>query len=143
MLKLYTLAQCSTCRDAVKWLRARGVTFDERAIRETPPTVAELRTMLAAYDGQLRRIFNTSGIEYRAQKLGDRLDSLSEAEALKLLAGNGSLVKRTAWRPWASIQRSGPCYLERRSAEDLSGETAETGVRGIDLCFLRPLAQAL
>lgn len=94
MLKLYTLAQCSTCRDAVKWLRARGVAFDERAIRETPPTVAELRTMLAAYDGQLRRIFNTSGIEYRAQKLGEKLDTLSTAEALQLLASNGSLVKR-------------------------------------------------
>ena len=94
MLKLYTLAQCSTCRNAVKWLQARGVAFEERAIRETPPTVAELRTMLKAYDGQLRRIFNTSGIEYRAQKLGEKLDTLTEVEALKLLAGNGSLVKR-------------------------------------------------
>jgi len=94
MTRVYTLAQCSTCRDAVKWLKARGVAFEERAIRETPPTVAELRTMLAAYGGQRRRIFNTSGIEYRAQKIGEKLDALTEAEALALLAGNGSLVKR-------------------------------------------------
>ena len=94
MLKVYTLKQCSTCKDATKWLRARGVAFEEQAIRETPPTRAELKTMLAAYDGQIRRLFNTSGIEYRAQKLAEKLPALSESEALGLLAGNGSLVKR-------------------------------------------------
>ena len=40
---IYTLANCSTCRDATKWLRARAVAFEEKAIRETPPTLAELR----------------------------------------------------------------------------------------------------
>lgn len=93
-MKVYTLAKCSTCREAVKWLRARGVAFEERAIRETPPTLTELRAMLAAQGGQMRRLFNTSGIEYRAQGLAEKLDGLAEAEALKLLASNGSLVKR-------------------------------------------------
>lgn len=93
-LKIYTLAQCSTCRDATKWLRAQGLVFEERAIRETPPTPAELRAMLAACDGNLRRLFNSSGIEYRAQKLAEKLPSMSESEQLALLAGNGRLVKR-------------------------------------------------
>ena len=52
---------------------ARGVPFDERAIRETPPTLTELRTMLAAYDGNLRKLFNSSGIEYRALKLAEKV----------------------------------------------------------------------
>ena len=94
MLKIYTLAQCSTCRDATAWLRTHQLAFDERAIRETPPTAAELRTMLAAYDGNLRKLFNSSGLEYRAQKLGEKLPGMSEAAALALLAGNGRLVKR-------------------------------------------------
>lgn len=93
-MKVYTLKQCSTCRDATKWLRGRGVEFEEKAIRETPPTLKELKAMLAAQDGQVRRLFNTSGIEYRAQKLAEKLPKLSESEALALLAGNGSLVKR-------------------------------------------------
>lgn len=93
-VKIYTLAQCSTCRDATKWLRARGVAFDEHAIRETPPTLSELRTMLAAHAGNIRKLFNSSGIEYRAQKLADKLPAMSETDQLKLLAGNGSLVKR-------------------------------------------------
>ena len=94
MLKIYTLAQCSTCKDATKWLRARGVAFEERAIRETPPTLSELRAVLAAYGGNLRKLFNSSGIEYRALKMADKLPKLSEVEQLALLAGNGSLVKR-------------------------------------------------
>lgn len=94
MLKVYTLKQCSTCKDATKWLRARGVGFEERAIRETPPTPAELRAMLAAQGGQLRKLFNSSGIEYRALKMAEKLPAMTEAEALALLAQNGSLVKR-------------------------------------------------
>lgn len=94
VLKIYTYANCDTCRRAVKWLRAQGITFDEHPIRETPPTPAELRTMLAAYDGELRRLFNTSGKDYRDQKLGEKLSGMSESAALALLAGNGNLVKR-------------------------------------------------
>ena len=93
-LKVYTYANCDTCRRAVKWLRAQGLAFDERPIRETPPTPAELRTMLAAQGGELRRLFNTSGKDYREQKLGEKLPALGEAAALALLAGNGNLVKR-------------------------------------------------
>jgi arsenate reductase len=90
----YTYANCSTCRDAVKWLRAHGVKFTEKAIYETPPAVPELRRMLGFQDGNLRRLFNTSGLEYRALGLADRWPAMNEAEALALLAGNGRLVKR-------------------------------------------------
>ena len=93
-LTVYTLAQCSTSRAAVKWLAARGVKFVEKPIRETPPSVAELRTMLADEPGGLRRLFNSSGLEYRALGLAQKLPLMTEVEALSLLAGNGSLVKR-------------------------------------------------
>jgi arsenate reductase len=94
MLTVYTYAKCSTCRAATKWLREQGVPFEERPIRETPPSLAELRRMLAARDGELRRLFNTSGADYREQRLGEKLPELSADEALALLAGNGNLVKR-------------------------------------------------
>lgn len=93
-LKIYTYANCDTCRRAVKWLAAQGLAFDERPIRETPPTPAELRAMLKAQDGELRKLFNTSGRDYREQKLGEKLPALGEAQALALLAANGNLVKR-------------------------------------------------
>ncbi len=91
---VYTLAKCSTCRDAVRWLQAHDVALVEKPIRETPPGLPELKVMLAAYGGDLRRLFNTSGLEYRALGLAQKLPQLDEAEALRLLAGNGMLVKR-------------------------------------------------
>lgn len=93
-VKLYVLANCDTCRRAAKWLRTRDVAFSEHAIRETPPTIAELRAMLAAYDGELRKLFNTAGQDYRAMNLTEKLPAMSVDEALQLLAGNGNLVKR-------------------------------------------------
>ena len=93
-LKVYTLANCDTCRKATKWLRAQGVAFEERAIRETPPTAAELRAALAAHGGEVRRLCNTAGREYRELKLGERIDAMTPGEVVTQLAGNGSLVKR-------------------------------------------------
>ena len=102
MLKLYAYQGCSTCRNAIKWLRAHDVAFEELAIRETPPTVKELKAMLAAR-GDLRLLFNTSGTDYRALGLKDKLPTMSEAEALELLSTNGNLVKR----PFAINEKAG------------------------------------
>lgn len=94
MLKLYTLANCDTCRRAAKWLRTHDISFEEHAIRDTPPTTGELRTMLAAQGGEVRKLFNTSGRDYREMKLGGELPGLTPSAVIALLAGNGNLVKR-------------------------------------------------
>jgi arsenate reductase len=94
MLKLYAYANCDSCRRAARWLREAGHAFTEVPIRETPPTPAELRTVLAALDGDLRRLCNTSGRDYRARGLSAQLPTLSVDEALALLSGNGNLIKR-------------------------------------------------
>lgn len=91
---VYTLRNCDTCRRAVKWLQARELAVVEKPIRETPPGPAELGAMLAAYGGELRLLCNTSGRDYRELKLGEKLTAMTQAEALRLLAGNGNLVKR-------------------------------------------------
>ena len=64
-----------------------------KAIRETPPTSAELETALKAL-GDLRKIFNTSGMDYRAMGLKDQLPGMTQAAAFELLGKNGNLVKR-------------------------------------------------
>jgi Spx/MgsR family transcriptional regulator len=94
MLKLYAYQGCSTCRNAIKWLKSHDIPFQEAAIRETPPKIAELKAMLAARGGELRALFNTSGMDYRAMALKDKLPSMSTDDALKLLSENGNLVKR-------------------------------------------------
>ncbi|OJV02913.1 MAG: ArsC family transcriptional regulator [Verrucomicrobia bacterium 61-8] len=94
ILKAYTYAGCGTCKKAVRFLRDRGVAFEEIPIREHPPTLAELKGALQAFRGEIRRLFNTSGRDYKEMELSKKLPTLSESAALSLLAGNGNLVKR-------------------------------------------------
>ncbi len=92
-VRVYEYEKCSTCRQALKFLDARKIAYEAVPIVETPPTLAELKTMLK-YAGDIRRLFNTSGVVYREMGLGDKLKTMSEAEALALLAKHGKLVKR-------------------------------------------------
>lgn len=93
-LLVYAYKNCDSCRKAARWLAAQGLAFEERPIRDTPPSVGELRAMLAHLGGERRRLCNTSGGDYRAEKLGDVVDSLPEADFLARLAANGNLIKR-------------------------------------------------
>ncbi len=93
-MKIYTYKNCDTCRKALKWLDARGKGYELKAIRKTPPTVKELQSMLDAYNGEIRKLFNSSGRDYKALNIKDKLPELTSAQALDLLAGNGNLIKR-------------------------------------------------
>lgn len=90
----YLHPTCSTCEGARRWLAARGVDFTEKDIRETAPTIAELRAMTAAHGGERKKLLNTSGIEYRKQGLAAKLPGMDDAEAFALLRTNGMFVKR-------------------------------------------------
>jgi len=93
-MKIYTYKNCGTCKKATKWLDAQGITYEELPVRDTPPSVDELRVMLAHQNGELRKLFNTAGGDYRELNLKDKLPSMSETEAIELLASRGNLVKR-------------------------------------------------
>ena len=93
-LKIYTYANCGTCRKALQYLAAKGVDCRVIPIREQPPSRTELRRMLHIYDGNIRKLFNTSGHDYQKLNLKERLPGLNTDEAVELLAGNGNLVKR-------------------------------------------------
>lgn len=86
--------KCSTCQKARKWLEEQGISFDERDIKQNNPTVEELRTWYARSGLPLKRFFNTSGMQYKAMGLKDKLPDMSEEEQLALLATDGMLVKR-------------------------------------------------
>lgn len=94
MTRIYTYQNCDTCRKATRWLTAHAIAHQVIPIRETPPSIAELTTALQANGGDLRKLFNTSGADYRALDPAKRPPALSAAEAFELLASNGNLVKR-------------------------------------------------
>ncbi|MDR0854708.1 MAG: arsenate reductase family protein [Clostridiales Family XIII bacterium] len=86
--------KCSTCAKARTWLEERAIDFDVRDIKGDNPSYAELKKWYKASGLPLKRFFNTSGLQYRALELKDKLPAMSEDEQLKLLATDGMLVKR-------------------------------------------------
>ncbi|MBW0433155.1 ArsC family transcriptional regulator [Leptospira yasudae] len=93
-LKVYQYQNCSTCRNALKFLSGKKVELEVLPIRETPPKKTELKTMLKYVGNESKKLFNTSGGDYKEMGLKDKLGSMSVDEQLELLSKNGNLVKR-------------------------------------------------
>lgn len=93
-IKIYSYPKCSTCRKAIKFLENAGVAFETLDITVNPPSRSELANMLENSGGDLRKLFNTSGLVYRELQLSAKLPTMSTEDAMKLLASNGKLVKR-------------------------------------------------
>ena len=86
--------KCTTCQKAAKWLEAQGKAFTYRNIKEENPSEEELRRWHAVSGLPLKKFFNTSGLQYKALGLKDKLPAMSEDEQFALLASDGMLVKR-------------------------------------------------
>ena len=85
---------CSTCKKAKKWLDDHGIAYTDRHIKENNPSYEELKNWYTVSGLPLKKFFNTSGLQYRALELKDKLPTMSEEEQLRLLATDGMLVKR-------------------------------------------------
>ena len=86
--------KCSTCQKAKAWLDQRGISYDLRDIKLNNPTTEELTAWYQKSGLPLKKFFNTSGLQYKALGLKDKLPEMSEADQLALLATDGMLVKR-------------------------------------------------
>ena len=86
--------KCSTCQKAKKWLDDRGIEVETRDIKLENPTAEELERWWKISGLPLKRFFNTSGLQYKALGLKEKLPNMSEQEQLALLATDGMLVKR-------------------------------------------------
>lgn len=94
MLLFICYPKCSTCQRARKWLEEKGIECEERDIKTQNPTYAELKRWHTQSGLPLRSFFNTSGQQYRALALKDKLPEMDEEAQLALLATDGMLVKR-------------------------------------------------
>ena len=86
--------KCTTCQKAKAFLDERGVSYEARDIKLENPTAAELRAWWEKSGLPLKKFFNTSGLQYKALGLKDKLPGMSEDEQLALLATDGMRVKR-------------------------------------------------
>ena len=86
--------KCTTCQKAKKWLDDHQIAYDLRDIKLDNPTAEELTAWYQKSGLPLKKFFNTSGLQYKALGLKEKLPAMSEAEQLALLATDGMLVKR-------------------------------------------------
>lgn len=86
--------KCTTCQKAKTWLAEQGTAADVRDIKLENPTAEELQKWWQMSGLPLKKFFNTSGLQYRALELKDKLPTMTEEEQLRLLASDGMLVKR-------------------------------------------------
>ena len=86
--------KCSTCKKAQAWLDAQGIPYELRDIKLQNPTEDELRQWSSQSGLPLRRMFDTSGLQYKALSLKEKLPDMSEDEQFSLLASDGMIVKR-------------------------------------------------
>ena len=85
---------CSTCQKAKKWLDENGISYTDRHIKLENPTYEELKAWYEKSGLPLKKFFNTSGLQYKALNLKEKLPQMTEEEQLRLLATDGMLVKR-------------------------------------------------
>ena len=86
--------KCTTSQKAPRGLEEQGVAAEVRDIKQDNPTEQELRTWHKLSGLPLKRFFNTSGLQYKALGLKDKLPQMTEDEQFALLATDGMLVKR-------------------------------------------------
>ena len=91
-MKFFSYNKCGTCRKAKKFLDARKVSFNEIDITETPPSKSILKKAIKSKG--MKKLFNTSGEQYKKLSFKDKIGSMTEAQAIELLSSNGRLVKR-------------------------------------------------
>ena len=85
---------CSTCKKAKKWLDDHNLSYTARHIKEENPSYEELKQWLESSGLPIKKFFNTSGLQYKALGLKDKLPAMSIEEQLQLLSTDGMLVKR-------------------------------------------------
>lgn len=93
-MKFICYPKCTTCKKAQNWLDSKGIEYSLRNIKEENPTYEELKEWYGKSGLPLKKFFNTSGMLYRSMNLKDKLDDMTDEEKLRLLAGDGMLVKR-------------------------------------------------
>ena len=87
-------SKCGTCQKAEKWMKANGIEYDSRPIKEENPTREELKNWLTQSGLPIVKFFNTSGLLYKENNMKEKVKTLSEDELLDILASNGMMVKR-------------------------------------------------
>ena len=91
---LFGYTKCTTCQRAQKWLDDNNIKYEFRDVKLDNPTLEELTRWWGKSGLPLKKLFITSGLQYKSLDLKRKLPEMSEDEMLKLLSTDGLVVKR-------------------------------------------------
>ena len=114
-LRVYVYQDCDNCRKALRFLARRKIDAEIMQIRNDPPTQEELRAMLGYVGGNLRKICNTTGREYKLWGLAKDLPEMTLEKAFAVLVSNGNLIRR----PFALTEKAGVVGFKEAEWEKL------------------------
>ena len=94
MNTIWHYPNCSTCSKARKWLSARGIEAKAIDLVAEPPSAEQVADLWKRSGLPLRKLFNVSGVSYRAGGWKDRLEATTEEEQVAALSADGKLLRR-------------------------------------------------
>lgn len=94
MLKFYGYKRCGTCRKAEKTLDEMGVKYEFHDITIDPPEESVLRKIIKNSGLEVKKAFNTSGVQYKSENWKEQIKDLDDEEKIAALVGKGKLMKR-------------------------------------------------
>ena len=89
---IYHNPRCSKSRETLKLLQDQGVTPTVIEYLKTPPSAAELSTILALLGLQPRELMRRKEAEYKEQGLDD--DSLTDTALIQAMVATPKLIER-------------------------------------------------
>jgi arsenate reductase len=93
-LTIYQYPNCSTCKKALAWLKAKHVAATVVDIVESPPSRAVLERAQKLAGVPVKKMFNVAGASYRDGDFKTKLPTMTDAQAFAALAKDGKLIKR-------------------------------------------------
>lgn len=94
MLTVYQYPNCSTCKKALAWLKAKKIAHTSVDIVATPPSKAQLEAAQKLAGVPVKKMFNIAGASYRDGDFKTKLPAMTDAQAFAALAKDGKLIKR-------------------------------------------------
>lgn len=91
-MELYSYSKCGTCRKAIRFLEDRKINFELIDITKITPPKRVLKAAIKAKG--MKKLFNTSGGQYKKLNLKDKLETMTKGQILDLLSSDGMLIKR-------------------------------------------------
>ncbi|MFK2898864.1 arsenate reductase (glutaredoxin) [Dyella jejuensis] len=92
MIRIYHNSRCSKSRSALSLLEQHGVPFEVIHYLDTPPSAAELKTLLRQLDMPARQLLRRGEVTY--QELGLDDVSLTEDALIAAMAKHPQLIER-------------------------------------------------